>query len=421
MCGKGFQCCVVKRTQRWKRCKKTAFQLPSSWRYLPASMRCRPRAGRSHALCIAAALVAATGPIVAAIGQRSRPSGVAAAHHVGGWWRSMRGGTPSAVRERAAEAASGEGEATGAVRPGVMLLAVDQVRRGPAPSECARAVCRRAGQRCRSRARRGSSRGNRVEGGNRADGGARCCCGCCYRYRYRCCRCCQVLDLVRCNDQDFEPATVHPAPDESERPEGYSEASLHADTNGFLAEVLSSGMSSHSGPERAAGSFRMYAHERVSAGETREGAVWHDDLDCESKHPRACLDAGGHDSDAAGVVVIGAEKSSAPRPPPPASRPSSAASSRVSPPPVPPVGPEQVLEFWFGGDWQQNFQKKWFTRAVRGVCVCVFVCLCLCVCVCVFVCVCVCLCVCMCVCVCACVRLSLSLSLSLSLCLRGAC
>ena len=119
--------------------------------------RCRPRAGRSHALCIAAALVAATGPIVAAMGQRSRPSGVAAAHHVGGWWRSMRGGTPSAVRERAAEAASGEGEATGAVRPGVMLLAVDQVRRGPAPSERARAVCRRAGQRCRSRARRGAT------------------------------------------------------------------------------------------------------------------------------------------------------------------------------------------------------------------------------------------------------------------------
>ena len=181
---------------------------------------------------------------------------------------------------------------------------------------------------------------------------------------------------MRCSDQDFEPAPAHPGapgaeagPDESERPEGHSEASLHADTNSFLAGMLSSGLSSL-GPEPAAMPLRMHGPERISAGEeTREGAVGHGegDLDFESEHLRACPDAGGQDSDAADVVVTGAEgstvsSSAVPPPPPP-------------PPPVPSVGPEEVLEFWFEGDWQQNFQKKWFTRAVRGVCVflCVFV------------------------------------------------
>ena len=28
-----------------------------------------------------------------------------------------------------------------------------------------------------------------------------------------------------------------------------------------------------------------------------------------------------------------------------------------------PSGPEDVLKYWFGGDWRQNFQSKWFTRA----------------------------------------------------------
>ena len=27
------------------------------------------------------------------------------------------------------------------------------------------------------------------------------------------------------------------------------------------------------------------------------------------------------------------------------------------------LGPSDVLEYWFGGDWRKNFQNKWFTRA----------------------------------------------------------
>jgi hypothetical protein len=233
----------------------------------------------------------------------------------------------------------------------------------------------------------------------------------------------QVLDLVRCSDQDFQPATAPSgAPariDECERPEGDSEATMHADTNNFLAGILSSSISWYADPERVPTPLRMQVLERVSAGdETREDAVTQDEQDeqdlsracdselslvCEREHSRvqedACsrnsngfsLDANGlslvcesehsqeqadvneRDSavarDVAGVGVSRAEvsfMSSAVSSPTPPSPPSPSPPPPPPLPPVPSVGPEQVLEYWFEGDWQTNFQKKWFTRAVRG-------------------------------------------------------
>jgi hypothetical protein len=226
----------------------------------------------------------------------------------------------------------------------------------------------------------------------------------------------QVLDLVRCSDQDFQPATAPSGAteriDECERPEGDSEATMHADTNNFLAGILSSSISWYADPERVPTPLRMQVLERVSAGdETREDAVTQDEQDeqdlsracdselslvcerehsrrnsngfsldanglslvCESEHSQEQADVNERDSavarDVAGVGVSRAEvsfMSSAVSSPTPPSPPSPSPPPPPPLPPVPSVGPEQVLEYWFEGDWQTNFQKKWFTRAVRG-------------------------------------------------------
>jgi hypothetical protein len=228
----------------------------------------------------------------------------------------------------------------------------------------------------------------------------------------------QVLDLVRCSDQDFQPATAPSGAqarnDESERPEGDSEATMHADTNNFLAGILSSSISWYADPERAPTPLRMVS----AADEMPEDAVTQDEQDeqdeqdlslacdqqselslvCESEHSREQADANNRDANGfsldangltlvcesehsqdqadanarnvAGLGVSKAEVSfmssavSSPTPPPLPPPPSPPPPPPL--PPVPSVGPEQVLEYWFEGDWQTNFQKKWFTRAVRG-------------------------------------------------------
>ena len=228
----------------------------------------------------------------------------------------------------------------------------------------------------------------------------------------------QVLDLVRCSDQDFQPATAPSGAqarlDECERPEGDSEATMHADTNNFLTGILSSSISWNADPERVPTPLRMQVLARVSAGdETREDAVTQDEQDeqdredlslacdselslvCESEHSREQADANNRDAngfslDANGLTLVcesehsqlqadvnardsavardvaGVGISSAVSSPTPPSPPSPSPPPPPPLPPVPSVGPEQVLEYWFEGDWQTNFQKKWFTRAVRG-------------------------------------------------------